>query len=675
MMRRSAIRNVCSLALGFALVALMARATVAQWSSGANLPTNVIRAVGVFFPGNGKFYAMGGRTSDVAGSDLTHPAEYDPTGNTWTTKTATYPDSQVNNMACGVLTIGGSRIVCVGGSAAGQSTATSRVFVYDPVGDAITTLTAPDNWPGNPGGTILPGGFAVVNNKLYILGGFNINVASTNQIWEFDPSLAVGSRWTQKVNTPEGVIYAPTTAINGIIYVAGASDFSGGIVIDTTNSFSFNPSANNIGGIAAIPRATGETRAINFGGRMWVLGGGRVAPNPSNEVDVYNPGTNSWATGLPFTTARRNFAADSDGTRVWLAGGYASDGVTALNTTERFTPPTASSSTISGVITSADGSALAGVTMRLSGTQTRLTITDSNGNYRFDDVETGGFYTLTPSRANFVFTPVDRSFSQLGNHTDAAFTGSFTGDNANPDDTTEYFVRQHYLDFLGREPDQGGFEYWSGQINVCNGDADCIRSRRIGVSAAFFASAEFQQTGSYIYELYAGALGRAPGYEEFMPDRSKVVGGPDLDASKVKFTDAFVQRSEFTAKYSQGLTSDQFVDALLQTMSARSGADLSSLRNTMLSDYDKGGRSLVVSDAVQATEFAQAEYNKAFVLMEYFGYLRRNPDTNGYNFWLDVLNGREAGNYRGMVCAFITSTEYQRRFSTLITHNNSECGH
>jgi len=675
MMRRSAIRNVCSLALGFALVALMARATVAQWSAAANLPSNVTRAVGVFFPGNGKFYAMGGRTSDAAGSDLTHPLEYNPTANTWTTKVgATYPDNQVNNMACGVLTFSATPlIVCVGGSAAGQVTATARVFTYDPVSNTLVLL-ALDNWPGNVAGTILPGGFAVVNNKLYILGGFNINVASTNQIWEFDPSLGVGSRWTQRVNTPVGIMYAPTTAINGIIYVGGASDFAGGLVVDTVNSFSYNPTTNTTGVIAAIPRATGETRAINFGGRMWVLGGGRVAPNPSNEVDVYNPGTNSWATGLPFTTARRNFAADSDGTRVWLAGGYDATGVT-IASTERFTPPTASSSTISGVITSADGSALAGVTIHLSGTQTRLTITDSSGNYRLDDVETGGFYTLTPSRANFVFTPVDRSFTQLGNHTDAAFTGSFTGDSANPDDTTEYFVRQHYLDFLGREPDQGGFEYWSGQINLCNGDADCIRSWRIAVSAAFFASPEFQQTGSYVYSLYAGALGRTPGYEEFMPDRLKVVGGSDLDASKAKFTDAFVQRSEFTAKYPQGLTSDQFVDALLQTMSARSGADLSSLRNTMLSDYDKGGRSLVVSDAVQATEFAQAEYNKAFVLMEYFGYLRRNPDTGGYDFWLNLLNGREAGNYRGMVCAFITSTEYQRRFSTLITHSNSECGH
>ncbi len=172
----------------------------------------------------------------------------------------------------------------------------------------------------------------------------------------------------------------------------------------------------------------------------------------------------------------------------------------------------------------------------MSGTQTRLAITDTNGNYHFGDVETGGFYTLTPSRANFVFTPADRSFSQLGNHTDAGFAGSFTGDSANPNNTTEYFVRQHYLDFLGREPDQGGFEYWTGQINQCNGDANCVRNKRIDVSASFFASPEFQQTGSFIYELYAGALGRTPNYTEFMPDRFQVIGGPNLDAARIAWS-------------------------------------------------------------------------------------------------------------------------------------------
>ena len=122
-------------------------------------------------------------------------------------------------------------------------------------------------------------------------------------------------------------MYAPTTAIGGIVYVGGASDYQGGTVVDTTTSFSFNPVANTIGTIAAIPRATGETRALNFNGKMYVMGGGRVAPNPSTEVDVYDPGTNTWTNGpCHFTTARRNFPTDTNGTdHIWLAGGYASD--------------------------------------------------------------------------------------------------------------------------------------------------------------------------------------------------------------------------------------------------------------------------------------------------------------------------------------------------------------
>jgi hypothetical protein len=226
----------------------------------------------------------------------------------------------------------------VGGSAAGQTTATGRVFSYNPVTDTPTVLTG-DDWPGAMG-TILPGGFAVANNKFYILGGFNINVGSTNQIWQFDPTAAVGAKWTQKTNTPEGVMYAPTCTIGGIIYLAGASDFQGGTVVDTTNSFSFDPVANTIGSIAAIPRATGETRALNFNGNMYVMGGGRVAPNPSNEVDIYNPGTNSWTVGVPFNNARRNFPTDTNGTdHIWLSGGYDVDGLTPLASMEIFNCP------------------------------------------------------------------------------------------------------------------------------------------------------------------------------------------------------------------------------------------------------------------------------------------------------------------------------------------------
>src|ERR1700680_3074393 len=158
--------------------------SVDTWSAGPNLPNTLVRAVGVFFPANGRFYTMGGRSADGTGNDSTHPFEYDPTTNAWTTKAATFPDIRMNNMACGVLTAAGTPyIYCVGGSAGGLTDGIARVFQYDPVTDTITTLTSADNWPGDASRTILPGGLALPGNKLYIIGGFNINTAMTHQTW------------------------------------------------------------------------------------------------------------------------------------------------------------------------------------------------------------------------------------------------------------------------------------------------------------------------------------------------------------------------------------------------------------------------------------------------------------------------------------------------------------
>jgi hypothetical protein len=142
------------------------------------------------------------------------------------------------------------------------------------------------------------------------------------------------------------------------------------------------------------------------------------------------------------------------------------------------------------------------VVINLGGAQVRKTITDANGNYQFDNVDSSGFYTVTPSLANYNFSPASRSFSQIGNGTEAAFTGASTGDNVNPLDTPEYFVRQQYVDILGREPDEGGFNYWSEQINACGSDDACVRARRIGVAVAFFIENEYQMTSSVIYNLY-----------------------------------------------------------------------------------------------------------------------------------------------------------------------------
>jgi hypothetical protein len=85
-------------------------------------------------------------------------------------------------------------------------------------------------------------------------------------------------------------------------------------------------------------------------------------------------------------------------------------------------------------------------------------------------------------------------------------------------------------------------------------------------------------------------------------------------------------------------------------------------------------RAAVLRAVGEYPAFKAAEYNSTFVLMEYFGYLRRDRDSGGYAFWLDVLNHREPGNFGGMVCSFLTSTEYQRRFSSVVSRSNSECG-
>ncbi len=309
-----------------------------SWFAGSNVPpAALVRSVGAYFPANGRFYAMGGRSADTAGNDFTRPFEYDPVTNLWTTKTATYPDTGVNNMVCAVLAAAGTpQIYCVGGSAAGATTSASRVFSYNPVTDAITALPAADNWPGNTGGTILPGGFAVVNNKLYIIGGFNISTAMTAGTWQFDPNAASGSRWLQRADLPQQRGYVPAVNIGGIIYTAGGALWDGTTLVDAADSFKYDPVANTWTAITNIPRATGETRAVVVNNEMWVLGGGRTAPNPSNVVNVYSPATNSWTLGPAFAANRRNFAADSDGTRVFLAGGYNTVGTTTtlLNTME-----------------------------------------------------------------------------------------------------------------------------------------------------------------------------------------------------------------------------------------------------------------------------------------------------------------------------------------------------
>ena len=252
----------------------------------------------------------------------------------------------------------------------------------------------------------------------------------------------------------------------------------------------------------------------------------------------------------------------------------------------------------------------------------------------------------------------------------------------NPIDDALFFVREHYYDFLGRLPDQAGVDYWTGQITACGADAACINSRRIGVSAAFYVELEFQQTGFVIYRLNRAAYGlrAAPEqtrvqvpYGQFMRDRAQLIGGAQLAASTQAFIDRFVLRREFLTKYPSAMTNTQYVNALFDTAGLTDGA-FANERQAQINAMNTQGRTRaqVLLNLINLQFFRDREFNPSFVLMQYFGYLRRNPDQGGYDFWLGILNQQPA-NARGMVCAFITSDEYQQRFSSVTTRANTLC--
>jgi hypothetical protein len=336
--------------------------------------------------------------------------------------------------------------------------------------------------------------------------------------------------------------------------------------------------------------------------------------------------------------------------------------------------PTAAPAIVSGQITTADGQGVGGVTVIMSGGRSARAITDSNGNYRFFNVDTDNFYTLRPVLANYQFSPDERAFSLLGNKTDAVFTATLDASNGgggNAIDSADYFVRQHYLDFLGREPDESGFNFWSDQISSCGNDAACVAAKRVNVSAAYFLSIEFQETGGLVDSLYRASFGRRPQYSEFVPDSStigqNVVVGPgswtqQLQRNRESFVAAWVNRPEFRNTY-DSLGNGGYVDTLLTntriiwTQTERTEL-VNGLANNNLSRAD------VLLRIAQNDRFAAAKRNEMFVMMEYFGYLRRDPDEDGYQFWLNKLNQFDGNFERAeMVKAFIVSGEYRQRFA------------
>jgi hypothetical protein len=174
-------------------------------------------------------------------------------------------------------------------------------------------------------------------------------------------------------------------------------------------------------------------------------------------------------------------------------------------------------------------------------------------------------------------------------------------------------------------------------------------------------------------------------YEEFLPDSQRIALGvmvgignwqAQLESNKAAFAQDFVLRARFISAYPPGATTpDQFVDALYANAVVTPSA---SERTSVIAEFggaptsaNAAARGRALRRVAENTALVQQEKNRAFVLAQYFGYLRRNPydppestlDFSGYNFWLGKLNEFN-GNFvnADMVKAFLDSGEYRHRF-------------
>ena len=164
--------------------------------------------------------------------------------------------------------------------------------------------------------------------------------------------------------------------------------------------------------------------------------------------------------------------------------------------------------------------------------------------------------------------------------------------------------------------------------------------------------------------FYRAGLGRRPTYAEFVRDLARLSAqtSAELDARKDDFNLAWMGRADFRT-VAETFRSEQYLDRLLQNVGVTLTGAVT--RETLLADMNAGRltRAAVLRAIVEHPDVERTEYNSAFVTMQYFGYLKRDPDTGGYNNWLNYLNANPQ-DYRTMVKGFVTSIEYRARFGT-----------
>jgi hypothetical protein len=476
-------------------------------------------------------------------------------------------------------------------------------------------------------------------------------------------------------------------AVAGTVYylnVDGWNSEYGPVQLNWTSSGTTTPVSYSVSGRVADPAGNG-------------LQGVRLAIDGPNLVNSFPhlPVTTDAGGNFRFSllTPGGNYTVRPEDSRYTLSPASAVFVNIGANQTADFTATsTAAPATVPVTGRVVEGTqGLQGVLVGLYGGGVLLqqTTTGVDGRWTFAAVGANQGYSTYFVRSGYAFTPPGLAFpvGQI-----ALDMGDVFARKGNPIDETSFFVAQHYRDFLGREPDAPGLSFWTGEIEGCGLDLRCREVKRVNVSAAFFQSIEFRNTGYLVERMYKAAYGDrtetstglvvpAITRAEFTQDTPLIGAGvvvnvadwaTKLENNKVAYAQAFVRRQRFTAIFG-ALTPAQFVDRL----DANAGRVLtanerSALIDELAANDTEAGRASVLRRVAENAELERRERNRAFVLMEYFGYLRRNPsdapEANlnyaGWNFWLGKLDEFD-GNFVAaeMVKAFLDSVEYRNRFA------------
>lgn len=249
--------------------------------------------------------------------------------------------------------------------------------------------------------------------------------------------------------------------------------------------------------------------------------------------------------------------------------------------------------------------------------------------------------------------------------------------SGNDIDDSHFFVEQHYRDFFDREADDNGLDFWEHQITNCGDDSGCHERARINTSGAFFLSIEFQETGYLLYRFNKASFGTMPRRNDFMVEMQAIAQGvvvgqvgweQKLADNKRAAAERWANRPDFRTLFDDK-SNRQFVTALFaNTGITPSAGELDDLVSRLDAGLETRGSAL--RRVSENARFSQNEKNPAFVLMQYFGYLHRNPDEgpdhdmSGFNFWLHKLDDNGGDFHRAeMVKSFLVAGEYRDRFN------------